>query len=311
MNSDRSHWAMYISRLLMLAGMALVGGSLFALVAAQTLPFWFPIHDPQSFLQDPTAQALYPGATLLVQGAASLGMFLAPSLTYSLILRKGFTGAFQWNKDLSFKALGVVLLLAFFINPVVDLAYQLNQLIQIPESWGPVSEWLQKQNETITANYQAMLGDFSPGRFLLTLFVIAVIPALGEEMFFRGLLQPLMQEWTGRKHLGIWIAAGIFALIHWQFNLLIPRLFLGAFIGYLFWWSGNLWYAISAHFINNLLALVISYFYPEAASGEPLPAGPGPEWIFQIAGLFLFAWLLYLFYKFATNSSEKHGKELG
>jgi membrane protease YdiL (CAAX protease family) len=91
--------------------------------------------------------------------------------------------------------------------------------------------------------------------------MIALIPALGEEFLFRGTVQRIFAEWFRSEHLAIWAAALLFSLMHYQFLGLIPRVMLGALFGYLFAWTGSIWVAVLAHFVNNGLAVVYYYCF--------------------------------------------------
>ncbi|HTE33446.1 MAG TPA: CPBP family intramembrane glutamic endopeptidase, partial [Chryseolinea sp.] len=81
------------------------------------------------------------------------------------------------------------------------------------------------------------------------------------EIVFRGLIQNELYRNTGNIHLSIWIAATLFSAFHLQFFGFVPRLFMGALIGYLYYWSANLSFAIIAHFINNGLILLTIYLF--------------------------------------------------
>jgi hypothetical protein len=90
--------------------------------------------------------------------------------------------------------------------------------------------------------------------------LIAIIPAIGEELLFRGVLQRIFTEWFKSAHWGIWISAFLFSAIHMQFFGFLPRMFLGLFFGYLLEATGSLWIPILAHFINNLTGVLLSFF---------------------------------------------------
>ena len=90
---------------------------------------------------------------------------------------------------------------------------------------------------------------------------IAVIPALCEELVFRGVMMPLLAKMTRNIHAAVWITAILFSLIHVQFYGFLPRMIMGALLGYFVVWSGSLWTSILAHFINNASAfLMFQYF---------------------------------------------------
>ena len=103
-----------------------------------------------------------------------------------------------------------------------------------------------------------MLNVDTIGGLLLNMIVIALIPAIGEEMTFRGVLQ----QWLTRKmnpHLAILLSAAIFSFIHFQFYGFLPRMFLGVLLGYMFYITGSLWTSILMHFLNNGTAVVLYY----------------------------------------------------
>jgi len=106
---------------------------------------------------------------------------------------------------------------------------------------------------------EAFLAMNSMGDLLINLFLIAIIPAIGEELLFRGVLQQLFAKWTGKIHLSIFISAFLFSAVHLQFFGFIPRFVLGIILGYMFYWSKNLWLPILAHFTNNALAIIFTY----------------------------------------------------
>ena len=105
------------------------------------------------------------------------------------------------------------------------------------------------------------------GSFLFNMLMIAVLPAIGEEFMFRGLIQRLLKEWLGNIHVAILIAALLFSAMHMQFYGFLPRLMLGIVFGYLFYWTGSLWIPIFAHFIQNGLVVTVTYLGQQGIIG--------------------------------------------
>jgi uncharacterized protein len=140
----------------------------------------------------------------------------------------------------------------------------------------------------------ALFSDLGPGALGLNLLVFAVVPALCEELFFRGFLQQQLAKLV-RPQLAIWLTALIFSLVHFQFYGLVPRLLLGALLGYFLWHSGRLWPSLVAHFCFNATAVVTAYLAAQRgeldlAAAEAIPG----SWALVSAlltGLFL---LIYL-----------------
>ncbi|MDZ7777205.1 MAG: CPBP family intramembrane glutamic endopeptidase [Bacteroidales bacterium] len=99
----------------------------------------------------------------------------------------------------------------------------------------------------------------SYGALAANLLLIAVIPAIGEELFFRGVLQKVFTDWFSNAHAGIIITSVLFSALHMQFFGFLPRFVLGVLFGYYFYWSRSLWLPIFAHFINNGAAVVVAF----------------------------------------------------
>ena len=152
---------------------------------------------------------------------------------------------------------GVILLMPLAL-PAVNWLKSLNDMVVLPHFMSGVELWMQQmehQSEVLTDKF---LSVSSYSGLALNLLVMAAIPALGEELFFRGILQTVLGEKFNR-HLAVWITAFIFSAIHLQFYGFLPRFLLGAALGYLFLFSGSIWASIVAHFINNALAVVLFF----------------------------------------------------
>ncbi|GGF04302.1 CPBP family intramembrane glutamic endopeptidase [Hymenobacter cavernae] len=140
----------------------------------------------------------------------------------------------------------------------------------------------------------------SPARFLIGLLVIAVVPAISEELVFRGVIQRNLVQWFGSRHVGVWTAAVIFSAIHFQFFGFVPRLVLGVLLGYLYEWSGNILVPMAAHFTQNAFQLVLLYlqqrhignaFNPDSTESLPWPLVLGSAALTALLLLSLRRWL--------------------
>lgn len=217
--------------------------------------------------------------------------FLLPVGIYLIIF--GAPNAFRANMSPSFliALLGVVWIISS--GGLIDLSARLNQMM-IPEgSW---LESVMKPTEERAGVLTNLILNYSGvGSLISTIFCIAIIPAVCEEIAFRGVLQPLLIGATRNIHIGIWLSAAIFSFFHFQFYGFLPRLLLGAMLGYLFVWSGGLWVSILAHFANNLLAVILFHY-----NGMSLEA---PEGDFQtgmpyyVISISLFILILFLLLK--------------
>ena len=144
--------------------------------------------------------------------------------------------------------------------------------ILLSEGWVVVAaqfnEWMIPENSSLAALakpmedlanqiYETMIQADGFAGVSLTILSMTILPAFCEELFFRGALQPLISRMARNVHIGIWASAALFSLFHFQLYSFLPRVLLGALLGYLVIWSGSLWTSILAHMVNNLLAVIL------------------------------------------------------
>ncbi|MBI1344006.1 MAG: CPBP family intramembrane metalloprotease [Terrimonas sp.] len=154
--------------------------------------------------------------------------------------------------------LAAVLLLVVAV-PLAGWLGMLNQEIPIP---GGTYQWMKEMEDAASQQVEFMLGKHNISQLLVNLVFIAVFAGVGEELFFRGVLQRLFIRWYKNPWAGIVTAAFIFSAIHMQFFGFLPRMMLGILLGAIYWYSGSLWASILAHFFYDGLIVVLTYFNP-------------------------------------------------
>ena len=129
--------------------------------------------------------------------------------------------------------------------------------------------------------------------------MIAILPALGEELMFRGVIQRILTNWTKNYHWGIWITAFLFSAMHMQFYGFLPRMALGAMFGYLLVWTGTMWVPILAHFVNNAMGVLGYYFIGKGVISKDVEEwGTGTEQLpLAIFSIAIVGFLLFLIYR--------------
>ena len=189
----------------------------------------------------------------------SVFLFIVPAFVAGALFEQSATGYFGMNKIPSGKAFLIIFFLMMVSAPFISELVSLNEMMKLPSALGGMERWMKDTEEEAAQITEKFLDVHSAGGFLVNMLMIAVIPALGEEMMFRGLLQRLLGEWFKNIHISIFVTAFIFGAIHVQFYGLLPRMMLGVMFGYLYLWTGTLWAPVFAHFINNGTAVLISY----------------------------------------------------
>ena len=192
----------------------------------------------------------------LIQVFSAVGTFLAPALLFSFSSTRGwFRYPMADRLPKNSRLFLYILLLSVFLIPLVGYVAYLNEQLHLPEALASIEEWMQTQEEANNHVLETILGASDIPTFLLNLLICAALPAICEEFLFRGTLQTLFQRWTGRPHIAIWLSGFIFSAIHLQFSGFFARWLLGAYLGYLFWWSGSIWLPVVAHFLHNALSV--------------------------------------------------------
>lgn len=246
-------------QLLVILFLLLTGGLLFTGLA-MGISVWLyevPVNNLALLLSGTPGSAQHE-ALLLIQAMGSIGVFAFPAMVGSYLLfnrPEEQLGAQAPNSGLLVGLILTVILGIAATGPV-DLLLRLSQALPIPGAW---ETYFANQQVQMEQQYRHFLQMNSPLDFTKVLLVMAVIPALCEELLFRGLLQGLLKRWG--IHLAVWVSAALFASIHGQFYAFLSILVLGAALGYLRQWSGSLLWPTVLHFVNNAGIVIQVYFF--------------------------------------------------
>ena len=240
-------------------------------------------------------------AILTMQGIVTfVGLILFPIIHITQVEQKSLKPFFPPQQKIGNLVLVVALVGMTFpiaISPLTEW----NMNLKFPEFLKSFEDWAIEQEETL-ARLTEQVTDFkSFGQMLGGVFVIGLLPAIGEELVFRGMIQRELWRATLKIHLSIWLTAAIFSAIHFQFFGFIPRLLLGALFGYLYYWSGNLLIPILSHFFNNSLIVVMLYLNKEDITTIDIESGEALPIQFVIGGAILTIGLLYYIWKHYTE----------
>ena len=180
-----------------------------------------------------------------------LGMFLLPSLFYGLYIfgKKAFFKGFDLHQAPLLYNLLFGGLLLFLAYPLVTFAFYINSLI-------PMADWMLSAEQNVEEMLNSILGSTHSFMIVINVMLIALMPAIGEELVFRGILQKNFERIFKNGHIAIWVAAIVFSGIHMQFEGFLARMVLGAIMGYGYYFTKNLWVPITMHFLNNLIPVI-------------------------------------------------------
>ncbi|MBL7876219.1 MAG: CPBP family intramembrane metalloprotease [Cyclobacteriaceae bacterium] len=285
----------------MAIGFIVIGPLLGFLIA---LPFYDgSLFELTEKISDPINNPEIRLALVIIQGSATLfGLILIPAL-YLLSMER--VNPVQWLTSKTTSGLIILvttgLVLSFMATNSVFIEW--NSTFVFPEFLKDFEHWAREREDLAEKLTKFFVTFDSDGEFLLGVFVIAFLPAIGEELVFRGMLQPELYRATGNHHAAVWISAIIFSAFHMQFFGFVPRLFLGALFGYLYVWSGNLLLPMVAHFVNNGFSVLMMYLYQKGTIPIDMEAPEAAPWPLVLIFTALFCALLYYFKKYHQSTN--------
>ncbi len=297
-----------ISKFLIFVGLLLTGFGLSSILSLLGVQFIFGLDvlADRSILSDFSNPAALP-ALKFVQFFNHLGTFFFPALMFAYMVRGNIVHALVLDKKPK-AILALLTILVMFVSlPIINYLVEINAQMNLPDFLYKVENWMKEKEDTAAILTRSFLEMPDFNTFLVNLLIIGVIPAIGEELFFRGLIQTKLSQLFRNYHAGIWVSAILFSAFHLQFYGFIPRMLLGALFGYLFVWSGSLWIPILAHFVNNGGAVIVQYAVGEEYMQEnvdTIGTQEGDLSFILVSSLILIG-LLFVFYR-KRAIPEKH-----
>nr|WP_068890156.1 CPBP family intramembrane glutamic endopeptidase [Pedobacter panaciterrae] len=247
------------TQLLMLIGYIIVGLFAFSIIALGIIVSMYGFGSITNPVILSGAEEKYRPALQILLAATSAGMFLAPPLLLALTERKKINVFYGFKKPEP-SLLLIVLLIMIVSMPFMEWTAMINQKMVLPDYLKWVENWMKQKEDEAMQTTLLLLKMKHIGELVVNLLLIALLPGIAEEMMFRGAIQRSFLRIFNNPHVAIWAAAFLFSAIHLQFYGFLPRLLLGAGFGYIYYWSGSLWYAMLAHFLNNAYAVCAAWY---------------------------------------------------
>jgi len=259
-------------KLLIGLGIALLSFFVFTLAGTGLAYVWLGVNPlvegavPENLSDPRTVAAL---KVIQVFGGG-IGLFIVPALLLAWLFSDG-TGSYLPVRRLPGAAsLFMVVLVLLVSVPLVNQLVEWNSRLALPGALHPLEEWMKDAEADAAELTEAFLRTDGWTGVLVNLLIVALLPAIGEEFLFRGVLQRILIGATRNAHAGIVLTAAVFSAIHAQFYGFLPRMLLGVYFGYLVWWSRSIWLPVIAHFLNNAGAVLVAFL----AGHGSLPVDP-------------------------------------
>ena len=197
----------------------------------------------------------------IVQTLSSIGAFILPPFLIAYLFSQHPLHYLGLSKLPRKNSMLLVVAAMILITPLINFLGEINSHLHLPSFLKSVEDWMRDSEDKAAVITKKFLEMNSSMDLFINLIMIGLIPAIGEELVFRGVVQKIFSQWSKNVHIGIWSAAFLFSAMHMQFYGFLPRMMLGGLLGYLYVWSGSLWLPIIGHFVNNAGAVLMSYFF--------------------------------------------------
>lgn len=223
----------------------------------------------------------------LMQTIQSFCIFIIPPIILARLYKERVIDFLHLKKPGGISVfLGMVSII--IMMPLINMLVQWNAGMHLPGFLQGVETWMRNSENSAEKVTQTILQGSAWYDLTISLVIVALLAGIGEEFFFRGLLMSLfskeIKSRSGKNpdwvmHLTIWLVAFLFSAIHMQFYGFIPRFLLGAWFGYLLWWSGSIWVPVMAHFTNNAFSTIAVFSKSNGLiTKNPDQIGLGDTW---------------------------------
>jgi membrane protease YdiL (CAAX protease family) len=187
------------------------------------------------------------------------GIFFLPPLVFAYLADPhplAYLGVKSPQKN-SFLLLAMVTMLAAYFT--VELMATINESIVhiLPKS---TQQWIESGEDDADGTLKNILSMKNPAELMITLILVGALPAIGEELFFRGVLQKFFIQIFKKAWPGIIFTGFLFSAFHMQFMGFLPRMALGIILGALYWYSGSIFTSMLGHFVFNSINIVLIYY---------------------------------------------------
>lgn len=292
-------------KLLLLIGIVLLFAITFSVggLLAGMLFFNTPLDELAGFISNPNSpQAV--SFLKFYQIINQVGVFILPSLFFAYLVSNTSFNYLALGKMPRLISILVGGMIIYTILPFNNYLDELNRQVSLPDFLSGVEAWMKEKENQARELTELFLNTRSLSGLAINIVIVAVLPAIGEELLFRGLLLKLFGDIFKNIHVGVILSAIIFSAIHFQFYGFLPRFMLGVILGYLFVFTSNLWVPIFVHFINNASSAIIYYLhYNDYIKISMEDFGSTANVVYIIGSLLITIWLMIIIY-------QKEGAEI-
>jgi membrane protease YdiL (CAAX protease family) len=228
-----------------------------------------------------------------VQFFSIIGMFIFPAIWCGWLMSDSYKDYLHTTMSVNLRVLALAILSISVAIPFLNAVTIWNEGMAFPEALKGVEQWMKDAETANNAVLEKMLYVTNGWDLAFNILIMAVLTGIGEEFIFRGVLQNIVSKISHNPHTIIWVVAFIFSAVHFQFYGFVTRLLLGAYLGYLLYYSKSIWVPAIVHGTYNLFGIVSYAIYQDSPEQSDAldTIGSGATWWLAVASLALFIWV--------------------
>jgi len=230
-----------------------------------------------------------------IQFFQTLGIFLIPAIICAWLFSDNYKEYLGADHPIHLPVAVWAVISMIVAVPFLNMTYNLNQQMVFPEALKGLETWMKDAEDAAARVTELMLNTKNVLTILFNFLTVCLVAAICEEFMFRGLLQTLFGKVFKNPHVLIWVIAILFSAIHLQFYGFITRMLLGAWLGYLMYYTKTIWIPVLAHFTNNFFSVGVYYLFqdnPEMTQKADAIGSGSTLWLSAVSlALFSFCFL--------------------
>lgn len=250
--------------------------------------------------------AQYVRAMKFTQMISSIAFFIIPSLFFAWAVSRHPVKFLGLHVKSEWALYGLVILATLTSDQFIAYTGYLNDQMHLPGFLSDLEAWMRDKEKELNDIAEVLLTAYSPKDYLFNVFIMALIPAIGEELLFRGIVQRLLYKQLHNIHWAIILTAIIFSALHFQFLGFIPRFIFGVMFGYIYYFTKDLKTVITAHFFNNFSVVTLHYFLPDKADLEKFGKLSADQPLWALFSFLCMTGLMYVIYRYSQNKNLEY-----
>lgn len=298
----------FITRISIAIGVLLVNMILFSLISQILTGQLFKV-DLNKLLADIDHSSLSANeinALRFFQGLVSFGTFFISSIVITYLFKERPGEYLGITKPIPKVFYFYIPLLLFVSIPFFTGLFTFNQNLQFPDALSNLENYFRDMELKSDGIYKTLLKMETPAQLFINLIVMALIPAVGEELFCRGVLLNILYDFTGKFFFSVIIVGIIFTLMHLQFFKFIPMLSMAFILGLFIYWTSGIRASIFFHFLNNSLVVIGNYLHQKGFNNYfTNEQSENPLWLIAVSFVITIG-LIYYIHRFNKQTFLKH-----